>query len=121
DQWSSPDQIPRRAVDEGLIGRLGSLHTTLRGHTSRYSLSGSWAASVGPGRAHLSAYVIDYNLDLFSNFTYFLDDPVHGDQFEQKDNRRISGSEFEYALGPDSGTKHTFGAMLRYDDIAGVG
>jgi hypothetical protein len=121
DTWNSADQIPRRAVDEGIIDRLGSLDTTLGGDTSRYSLSGSWAAKVGPGRAHLNAYVIDYDLDLFSNFTYFLDDPLHGDQFEQKDDRTISGGEFEYTLGHDSGTKHTFGAMLRYDDIAGVG
>jgi len=121
DTWNSADQIPRRAVDEGIIDRLGSLDTTLGGDTSRYSLSGSWAAKVGPGRAHLNAYVIDYDLDLFSNFTYFLDDPVHGDQFEQLDDRTISGGEFSYTLGRNSSTKHTFGAMLRYDDIAHVG
>jgi hypothetical protein len=120
DSWNSADQIPRRAVDDGSIDRLGSLDTTLGGDTSRYSLSGSWAAKVGPGRAHLNAYVIDYSLDLFSNFTYFLDDPVHGDQFEQLDDRTISGGEFAYTLGSDGHTKHTFGAMLRYDDIAHV-
>jgi hypothetical protein len=121
DTWNSADQIPRRAVDEGIVDRLGSLDTTLGGETSRYSLSGSWAANVGPGRAHLNAYVIDYDLDLFSNFTYFLDDPVHGDQFEQLDRRTISGSEFAYTIGAGAGTTHTFGAMLRYDDIGQVG
>src|SRR5262245_11930082 len=119
--WNSADQIPQRAVDEGLISRLGSLDTTLGGETSRYSVSGSWAADVGKGRAHLNAYVIDYDLDLFSNFTYFLDDPVNGDQFEQADDRTISGGEFTYTLGGDGKTHHTFGANLRYDDIAGVG
>jgi hypothetical protein len=69
----------------------------------------------------LNAYVIDYDLDLFSNFTYFLDDPVDGDQFEQVDDRKVSGGEFTYTLGGDGMTHHTFGANLRYDDIAGVG
>jgi outer membrane receptor protein involved in Fe transport len=121
DSWNSADQIPRRAVDEGIIDRLGSLDTTLGGDTSRYSLSGSWAATVGPGRAHLNAYLIDYNLDLFSNFTYYLDDPVHGDQFEQLDDRTIGGGDFAYTFGRESGTKHTLGVMLRGDDIAHVG
>ena len=48
-QWNSADQIPRRAVESGLISPLGSIDTTLGGETSRYSLSGSWAASTGRG------------------------------------------------------------------------
>ena len=48
---------------------------------------------MGAGRARASAYVIDYDLDLFSNFTYFLDDPVQGDQFEQVDDRTVSGGQ----------------------------
>ncbi len=30
------------------------------------------------------------DLDLFSDFTYFLEDPVHGDQIEQQDKRYVS-------------------------------
>ena len=73
--WNSPDQMPRRAVESGLISELGSIDTTLGGDTSRYSFSGSWAADVGTGRMRANAYMIDYDLELFSNFTYFLDDP----------------------------------------------
>jgi hypothetical protein len=119
-QWNAADQIPRRAVDSGSISPLGSIDTTLRGDTSRYSLSGSWNAEVGAGRARLNAYTIDYDLNLFSNFTYFLDDPVDGDQFEQLDDRRITGGDFAYTLG-DTDLQHTFGVMLRYDDIGDVG
>jgi hypothetical protein len=119
-QWNSADQIPRRAVESGLILPLGSIDTTLGGETSRYSVSGSWNAEIGVGRARLNAYTIDYDLSLFSNFTYFLDDPVDGDQFEQLDERRITGGDFAYVLG-DSELQHTFGVMLRYDDIGDVG
>jgi hypothetical protein len=119
-QWNSADQIPRRAVESGLISALGSIDTSLGGETSRYSLSGSWNAEVGAGRARLNAYTIDYDLNLFSNFTYFLDDPFDGDQFEQLDERRITGGDFAYVFG-ESDMQHTFGAMLRYDDIGDVG
>jgi hypothetical protein len=68
----------------------------------------------------LNAYTIDYDLSLFSNFTYFLDDPLDGDQFEQLDERRVTGSEFSYSLG-DNASTHTFGASFRYDDIGDVG
>jgi hypothetical protein len=118
-EWNAADQIPRRAVEEGLISPLGSLDTTLGGDTSRYSLSGGWRGDFGAGTARINAYVIDYDLSLFSNFTYLLDDPVDGDQFNQVDDRRVMGGEAAYSFGSD-GVTHTFGAMLRHDDIANV-
>ncbi len=48
--WNSADQVPRRALDSGLITRFGSLDPSLGGATSRYSVSGDWSADVGPGR-----------------------------------------------------------------------
>jgi hypothetical protein len=120
-QWNSADQIPRRAVDSGLISALGSVDTTLGGDTSRYSLSGSWAANVGSGRMRANAYAIDYDLELFSNFTYFVDDPVNGDQFAQRDDRMITGGEVAYTFGADQSMRNTVGVMLRNDDIDGVG
>jgi hypothetical protein len=118
--WNAADQVPLRAVESGLISRYGSIDTTLGGETSRYSLSGDWTADVGPGRVRLNAYAIDYDLNLFSNFTYFLDDPVDGDQFEQLDERRITGGELAYSFG-EGRSSHTFGTSLRYDDIGDVG
>lgn len=119
-EWRSADQIPRRAVESGLVSRLGSIDQSLGGETSRYSLSGSWNAEMGIGHARLNAYTIDYDLNLYSNFTYVLDDPVNGDQLEQLDERRITGGEFAYTFG-DSDVRHTFGVMARYDDIGDVG
>ncbi|MGK0440589.1 MAG: outer membrane receptor protein involved in Fe transport [Pseudohongiellaceae bacterium] len=113
--WNSADQIPERAVNSGLINELGSLDTNVGGESSRYSLSTEWKAD----RAYFSAYVIDYDLDLFSNFTYFLDDAVNGDQFEQVDNRRIIGGQGHYHF-VNGKMRNTIGADLRYDDIAEV-
>lgn len=118
--WNSPDQIPRRAVDEGLIDAFGQLEPSDGGRTSRYSLSGGWEGLAFGGTFDASAYVIDYRLNLWSDFTYFLDDPVRGDQFEQVDRRKIYG--FALSQQWSSGRSHwRVGAEGRYDDIGEIG
>ncbi len=119
-QWNATDQIPDRAVNSGAIGRFGAIDDTSGGKTHRYSLSADWRK--GPLQA--SIYAIDYRLNLFSNFTYFLDDPINGDQFEQADRRRIFGGALKYGwqqvlLGLDA--DHEAGLQTRYDDIDNVG
>jgi hypothetical protein len=89
--WSSADQIPSRAIEQGLVSRLGSLDTDLGGETHRYSLSARYSRETDVSQTRFSAYAIDYALGLYSNFTYFLDDPVAGDEFEQREDRRIYG------------------------------
>jgi hypothetical protein len=67
---------------------------------------------------------VDYGLNLFSNFTYFLDDPDNGDQFEQADRRRILGGTLEhvrYGKWGATDTRHSFGAEARHDRIGTVG
>ncbi len=90
--WDSTDQIPRRAIGNG-ISRLGNIDNTVRGDSSRYSLMGEWNRDEANGKTHADFYVGRYDLDLFSNFTYFLNDPVNGDQFEQEDGRWFLGGE----------------------------
>ena len=92
-EWDSSDQIPQRAVESGFIGRFGTLDDTTGGESHRYSLQFDMQTTNGSEVTNYSAYGIAYDLDLFSNFTYFLDDPVRGDQFEQKENRLIFGGE----------------------------
>ncbi len=121
--WNSPDQVPRRAIDSGLIDRLGSLDPTISGETSRYSISASLLREfAGERQLHAHAYAIDYDLGLFSNFTYFLDDPINGDQFEQVDQRTVLGADVSYLWPapnrPDS--TYTVGMTLRHDDIGDV-
>jgi hypothetical protein len=113
------DQIPQRAVSEGLIDRLGALDTSDGGRTSRYLLS---ARRHGDDGVDADLYVQHYTLALYSDFTYFLRDPVNGDQFEQADQRWIYGGSLtrtwsEKVLGFTIKT----GAEFRYDDIGKVG
>jgi len=89
-QWNSTDQIPLRAVQSGALNRFDTIDTTDGGRSRRYSLSGAWRASDEAGQTEVNAYVVSSSLALFSNFTYFLDNPLQGDQFAQPDSRTTS-------------------------------
>lgn len=90
-KWNATDQIAQRAADQGLVDRFGSLDPSDGGQTSRYSFALDRHLVLDNGVFHMDAYAVKYRLDLFSNFTYFLDNPVQGDQFEQYDNRWVFG------------------------------
>ncbi len=99
-RFDSTDQIPQRAIDQGLIDRLGCFDGACSdgGKTHRYSLSLVVDRRLGDGALSVSAYAIRYKLDLYSDFTYYLDDPVRGDQFEQFDARNVYGGALAYKL-----------------------
>jgi outer membrane receptor protein involved in Fe transport len=124
--WDSTDQIPLRAVEQGLIGRLGTIDPTDGGNTSRYSLSfqgHSPLSTLGKPQFDIDMYVIRYTLDLFSNFTFFHDDPVNGDQFHQADRRTVWGARPTLTWSGKLGsfdTTNRVGMQLRYDNIARV-
>lgn len=123
-EWTASDQIPQRAVDDGRIDEFGFVDGSDGGESQRYSLSWDFTASDGPNEWQTSAYVIDYQLDLFSNFTYFLDDPVNGDQFEQFDDRTVYGFDISHSFPLTSLTSETqfrWGVQFRHDDIDTVG
>jgi outer membrane receptor protein involved in Fe transport len=118
--WHSTDQIAQRAVDQGLIDRFGSLDPTDGGDTQRYSLSGRWSRKDDKTADKVEAYFIASTLNLYNDFTYFLNDPVNGDQFQQADKRKILGLDASHTLrrsflGFDAESE--FGLQLRYDDI----
>jgi hypothetical protein len=119
-KWNSPDQIPERAVEQNLISRFGSIDPTVGGESSRYSVSGGWTGTAFGGLLNVAAYAIASKLDLFSNFTYLLDDPVNGDQFRQVDDRRIYGFELSQQW-TQGRSRWRIGADGRYDDIRRVG
>ena len=85
--YNATDQIPKRAVDDGTLNRFSSIDPTDGGKVHRYSLSAAWHASTENTATKINAYIINNRLRIYSNFTYFLDDPVNGDQFAQPDNR----------------------------------
>uniref|UniRef100_UPI0019530FBB hypothetical protein n=1 Tax=Stenotrophomonas maltophilia TaxID=40324 RepID=UPI0019530FBB len=76
-------------VQSGLINRYGSLDPTDGGDASRFSLSGRWSRFDEAGASRIEAYAIRSSLNLWNNFTYFLDNPVNGDQFRQNDQRTL--------------------------------
>jgi outer membrane receptor protein involved in Fe transport len=122
-EWNATDQVPRRAVDSGLIDRFGAIDPTDGGDSFRYSLSGRWTQSEGGESTKLSGYAVRSNLSLYNNFTYLLDDPVNGDQFKQKDQRTILGFNANHTIPGSLGgvpLENTIGVQTRYDDI-GVG
>ncbi len=123
--WNSTDQIPERAVTSGLISDLGFIDDTVGGESSRYSLSADWRRDHGASVTQASAYAISYDMNLWSNFTYFLEDPVNGDQFEQADDRMIYGFAVSRAFDEVSmferDVRQTVGVQGRYDDIGNVG
>jgi hypothetical protein len=123
-RWSSTDQIPQRAVDAGLIGRFGTLDASGGGTSSRYSISLDYRAPFGGGDFQTTAYGIKYDLNLWSNFTYFLSDPDNGDQFEQEDDRRVFGWTGQWTRVDEWGgrsVRNSIGYELRQDRIDPVG
>ncbi|WP_446728921.1 TonB-dependent receptor [Pseudoduganella sp. OTU4001] len=118
--WNATDQIPQRAVDSGLLGRFDGLDLTDGGQARRYSLSAAWARSDEKQTTRANAYIINNRLELFSNFTYFLDDPVHGDQFAQPDRRVTSGFEASHSWHDhmdDMAWSTTLGVQAQNDNI----
>ncbi len=119
-KWNATDQIPQRAVDRGEISRFGAIDPTDGGQSSRYSLSLDRHKAIGNGEFHFDAYAIKYRLNLFSNFTFFLDDQVNGDQFEQFDDRTVFGMSPSWILTDKWGERQViskFGLDLRRDNI----
>lgn len=119
-QWHATDQIPLRAMQSGALGRFDAVDQTDGGQASRYSLSGAWRQTNDNATTSVNAYVIRQKLDLFSNFTYFLDNPLNGDQFAQPDQRTTNGINVSqrYAttlLGREA--EFTVGAQFQNDSI----
>ncbi len=123
-KWNATDQVPLRALESGEIGRFGSLDASDGGKSQRYSLSGRWGRTGKDESTRAGAYFIDYKLDLWSNFTFFLNDPVNGDQFQQSDRRRAYGLDLAQDwIGRRGEAEYinTIGLQGRYDDIPRVG
>jgi outer membrane receptor protein involved in Fe transport len=119
--WNATDQIPQRALDAGLLqSRFDAIDATDGGQAQRYSLSGAWIRTDDDSATNINAYVVRNQLDLYSDFTYFLDHPDTGDQFEQPDRRITLGLNASHSwrqtlFGRASET--VAGLQLQSDDI----
>jgi outer membrane receptor protein involved in Fe transport len=124
--WNATDQIPLRALDKGLVGRFGAIDPSDGGQTSRYSVSYNTERRFDDGVFKANAYAIESRLDLFSDFTYNLENasPRNADQFEQAERRRVIGGAASRSFNTHIGTSestNTFGAQLRHDRIDPLG
>jgi hypothetical protein len=114
--WHSSDQIPVDAIP--LVGYFGALNPTDGGESQRYSLQSEWHRSKANSETKITAYGFYYDLNLFSDFTYFLDDPIKGDQFEQQDRRWVAGFDAHHTIFSTwfgRNVANTFGLQLRND------
>ena len=119
--WNSTDQIPLRAVEDGRIGRYDLIDDSDGGKARRQSISGIWRSTDTDSASKVSAYVIRNELELFSNFTYFLNDPVKSDQFAQPDRRVTTGLDANHTWhmhrSDTLSSDLTVGAQLQNDNI----
>ena len=116
--WHSSDQIPDNAVP--LVGFFGALNPTDGGHSQRYSLQAEWHRRGANSETKVTAYGFYYDLNLFSDFTYYLTDPIRGDQFEQQDRRWVAGLDARHTIFSQwfgRKVENTFGLQVRNDWI----
>lgn len=115
-RWDASGQIPQREVDNGNITRFGAIDDTEGGETQRSNINIEFNKYLNDNtRFNANAFYSHYAFELYSNFTFFLEDPVNGDQIRQKEDRSILGlnTDFQYTkfLGE---TEFNFNAGLSF-------
>jgi outer membrane receptor protein involved in Fe transport len=120
-QWDASGQIPQRAVDSGMITRFGSIDNTEGGETNRMNLYVKHIHEFSNGDYFSQqAYAVSYGFNLFSNFTFYLNDPVNGDQIQQNESRMVYGYRGNYNTSGSlfgKPLRTEAGAGLRIDDV----
>lgn len=128
--WTSTDQIAKRAIDSGLVNRYGTLDSTTGGETYRFSLSGEWAKRGENSQSKANVWWLRSGLDLWSNFQYCLNDFAAngncdtGDQFKQGERRQAGGFAASHTLYDRWGNfdvSNAFGVQGRIDRLRPVG
>ncbi|UXH77573.1 TonB-dependent receptor [Roseateles amylovorans] len=114
--WTSTDQVPQRLIDAGTwqgrpFDRFDAIDPTDGGRTRRTSLSGEWSRDVDGAHSRVAAYAMAYELSLFSNFTYAMERPVTGDQFSQRDDRKV------YGLSASHAREHSIGELPARSEV----
>ncbi|MET0375430.1 MAG: TonB-dependent receptor, partial [Rhizorhabdus sp.] len=118
--WNATDQVPERAIASGLISRWGNIDPALGGRTTRVGLTGNARL----GATEINVFATYYRFLLTSNFTYFLNDPVNGDEFQQRDRRGVFGGSVRHTRPLTvAGLPVTLalGGEARWDRIGNIG
>ena len=125
-KWDASGQIPQRAVDAGLISRFGAIDDTEGGNTSRTNVLMNHFSRLSETKSlKTHAFFSRYDFELYSNFTFFLEDPINGDQIKQQEDRNILGFEtsitHQFSWLEDNDLQLEAGGGFRYDDVNEVG
>lgn len=119
-KWDASGQIPQRAVDAGLISRFGAIDDTEGGQTSRGNVLVKHTKFISDHSSIKSSiFYSNYNFELYSNFTFFLEDSINGDQIKQLENRNLFGAQTEWSHLWDWDAAELLvktGVGFRYDD-----
>lgn len=118
-KWDASGQIPERAVNSGAITRFGAIDDTEGGYTGRINFSTKLTQRLlNDDLLEHHLFYSRYHFNLFSNFTFFLNDPVNGDQIRQSEARDIYGWQSTYQTKRTAGVTDfisSFGTGWRFD------
>lgn len=120
-KWNASGQIPDRAVESGLVGFYGAIDNTEGGKTSRHNANVELLTKLSDGGVvRNQIFFSKYMFELYSNFTFYKEDPINGDQIRQKENRKVLGYngsyQKEFYLGRIK-TEIKTGLQIRYDAV----
>ena len=121
-RWDASGQIPQRAVNQNIIGRFGAIDDTEGGETSRTNLMLNHTSFLGDDQfLKTRAFISSYDFELFSNFTFFIEDAENGDQIRQYEDRTVIGAEtvfeqIDINVGADNRFKYSVGVGFRNDN-----
>lgn len=123
--WTATNQIPQRAIDNGLMSPYGSMDPTDGGTSNRYSLSSNLWNQGGNWKNEANVYALYTDLDLYSNFEgYTNGDPAQSKQILQTERRVQTGGNIEHTrynklFGFEM--DNSIGLQFRHDEIMGLG
>ena len=123
-RWNASGQVPERAVESGMISRFGSIDNSEGGNTSRTNISVKFSKQWKSGwNTTDQFYFTSYHFNLFSNFTFFLNDPINGDEINQQEKRNVYGYTGTMTKNYFVGNKKSstdIGWGFRYDDVRNI-
>ncbi|MEP7323990.1 MAG: TonB-dependent receptor [Saprospiraceae bacterium] len=118
-RWEASGQIPDRAVKSGLIHRFGAIDDNEGGNTTRTNANIQLLQILDNGdQLRNQFYYTRYQFSLYSNFTFFLNDPVHGDEIHQVEGRDLFGYNLSYSKQSNMGKmalRSEAGMNIRFD------
>jgi hypothetical protein len=123
-KWNASGQVPQRAIENNTITRFGSIDNKEGGNTNRTNIAINYSKKINSKwDINQQAYFTNYNFNLFSNFTFYLNDPIDGDMINQQEKRNIYGYSTKIKANNYVGFKKaatTFGIGFRYDNIGRI-